>query len=34
MDEVPPTIVVTFTEELQEPKEVLGELIVLQHFGT
>lgn len=28
------TIVVTLTEELQEPKQVFSELIILKNFGT
>ena len=30
----PPTIIVTLTEKLQKPKEILSELIVLQYLGT
>lgn len=29
-----PTIVMALTEELQKPKEILSELIILQYFGT
>lgn len=28
------TIIVALTEELQKPKEILSELIILQYFGT
>ena len=28
------TGIVALTEELQEPKQILGEVIIQQHFGT
>lgn len=34
MGKHPPTVVMALTEKLQEPKQILSELIILQHFGT